>query len=396
MSETVDAFVVPVSFAQERLWLLDRMDPGKAAYGIPLALRLGGALDMDALAAACAELVRRHESLRTLFRWIDGAPMQVILPDGALPLHATDLRDIPADDRDAELRRLLDREAARGFDLERGPLARAHLYRVGDDEHALLIHLHHIITDGWSNSVLLGELAALYAEFAHGLPSPLAEPEIQYADYAEWQREWMAGGALERQMAWHLGALAGAPALLELPTDRPRPPVHSGSAALERFELPAALVERVAELARAENATPFMVLLAAFQLLLGRWSRQRDVVVGTPVANRARPETAGVVGFFVGTLALRGDLSGDPSFRVLLRRVRDAALGGFANADVPFERLVDALHAPRSAAHSPVFQAMFILQNTPEARMDFGGVTAERIETGPAHAPFDLTLGLRA
>jgi amino acid adenylation domain-containing protein len=396
MSEMVDAYLVPVSFAQERLWLLDRMDPGKAAYGIPLALRLRGALHADALAAACAELARRHESLRTLFRWIDGAPMQVILPDGALPLDSTDLRGVPAAGREAELRRLLDREAARGFDLERGPLARAHLYRVDEDDHALLIHLHHIITDGWSNSVLLGELAALYAAFARGLPSPLPEPEIQYADYAEWQREWLAGGALERQRAWHLAALAGAPTLLELPTDRPRPPVQSGSAALERFQLPAALVERVAELARAENATPFMILLAAFQLLLGRWARQRDVVVGTPVANRARPETAGVVGFFVGTLALRGDFAGDPAFRVLLRRVRDAALGGFANAELPFERLVDALHAPRSAAHSPVFQAMFILQNTPEVGMDFGGVRAERIETGPGHAPFDLTLGLRA
>ena len=392
----VDAYVVPVSFAQERLWLLDRMDPGTAAYVIPLALRLRGALDADALAAACGELARRHESLRTVFQWIDGAPMQVILPEGALPLRVVDLADLPLADREDEALRRLRREAGRGFDLARGPLARARLYRISADHHLFLLHLHHIVTDGWSNGVLLGELAALYAAFSRGLPSPLAEPELQYADYAEWQREHLAGGALERQLAWWKDALAGAPSLLELPTDRPRPAVQSGHGALHRFDLAPALTEAVSTLARAEGATPFMVLLAAFQAFLGRWSRQDDVVVGTPVANRTRPETKGVVGFFVGTLPLRADLHGDPSFRALLRQVRETALGAFARGDLPFERLVDELKAPRSAAHSPVFQAMFVLQNTPRAALDFGGVTAEPVEMESTHAPFDLTLGLRA
>ncbi|HEX2204791.1 MAG TPA: amino acid adenylation domain-containing protein [Longimicrobium sp.] len=392
----VDAYVVPVSFAQERLWLLDRMDPGKTAYVVPLALRLRGALDAGALQRACDELARRHESLRTVFQWIDDGPMQVVLPDAALPVRRVDLSATAADAREGELRRRLAEETARPFDLAQGPLVRARLYRLGEADHVLLLHLHHIVTDGWSNGVIVGELAALYTAFARGGSSPLPEPELQYADYAEWQREQLEGARLERQLAWWTAALAGAPALLELPADRPRPPVQSGRGAVERFALPPDALDAVQALARAEGATPFMVLLAAFQALLGRYARQDDVVVGTPAANRARPETHGVVGFFVNTLALRGDLSGDPSFRALLRRVRETTLGAFAHPDLPFERLVDALKAPRSAAHAPVFQAMFILQNTLETALSFHGLGAERMELDAAHAPFDVTLGLRA
>jgi amino acid adenylation domain-containing protein len=393
---TVEATVAPLSFAQERMWLLDRMDPGKTVYSVPLALRLRGELDADALRRALDALSARHDSLRTVIQRVDGEAMQVIAPDAGLPLRVADLAAVPEAEREAEVRRRLRVESARPFDLERGPLARARLYRLAARDHVLLLHLHHVITDGWSNGVLLGELSALYGAFARGLPSPLAEPELQYADYAEWQRERLSGAALERELAFWRQALAGAPALLELPADRPRPPVQSGRGGMERFHLSNDLAEAVDALARAEGATAFMVMLAAFQALLGAYSGQRDVVVGTPIANRTRPETRGVVGCFVNTLALRGDLTGDPTFRALLGRVRETVLGAFAHQEMPFERLVDELKVPRSAAHTPVFQAMFILQNTPDAELALPGLRAEGVEVDGGHAPFDLTLGLRA
>ncbi|HEV7587140.1 MAG TPA: amino acid adenylation domain-containing protein [Longimicrobium sp.] len=393
---TVEATVAPLSFAQERMWLLDRMDPGKTVYSVPLALRLRGELDGDALRRALDALSARHESLHTVIQLVDGEAMQVIAPDAGLPLRIADLSDVPEHEREAEVRRMLRAESARPFDLERGPLARARLYRLEARDHVLLVHLHHVITDGWSNGVLLGELSALYGAFARGLPSPLADPELQYADYAEWQRERLSGAALERELAYWRQALAGAPALLELPTDRPRPPVQSGRGGMERFHLPNDLADAVDALARAEGATPFMVLLAAFQALLAAYSGQNDVIVGTPIANRTRPETRGVVGCFVNTLALRGDLRGDPTFRALLGRVRETVLDAFAHQEMPFERLVDELKVPRSAAHTPVFQAMFILQNTPDSGLSLPGLEAEGVEVDGGHAPFDLTLGLRA
>ena len=391
----VDAYVVPASPSQQRLWMLDRMDPGRATYAVPIVLRLRGALDGDALRRALDALAARHESLRTVFRWLDGGPMQVVFPDGRLPVRAVDVASVAAEAREAEVRRRLADEAARPFDLEAGPLARVCLYRLAADEHVLLINLHHIVTDGWSNGVLMRELGALYGAFARGEPSPLPEPELQYADYAEWQRERLSGARYEESLAYWRGALAGAPALLELSTDRPRPPVWEGRGAVERFRLPAELADAAGALARAEGCTPFMVLLAAFQALLGRYARQRDVVVGTPVANRARPETRDVVGFFVNTLALRADLSGDPTFRALLHRVRDTALGAFAHQEMPFERLVDALKVPRSAAHAPLFQAMLILQTAGDGTASLPGLEVEQVQVEGTHAPFDLTLGLR-
>jgi amino acid adenylation domain-containing protein len=391
----VDAYVVPVSFSQQRLWMLDRMDPGRTTYAVPIALRLRGALDTDALRAAFDELSARHESLRTVFRWLEGGPMQLVFPDAALPVESVDLTGVDADAREAEVQRRLADQAARPFDLEAGPLARVHLYRLAADEHVLLINLHHIVTDGWSNAVLLRELGALYGAFARGQASPLDEPELQYADYAEWQRERLAGAVYADHLAFWRGALAGAPALLELPADRPRPPVWEGRGAAESFHLPRELADAVEALARAEGCTPFMVLLAAFQALLGRYARQTDVVVGTPVANRARPETQGVVGFFVNTLALRADLAGDPDFRTHLLRVRETALGAFAHQEMPFERLVDELKVPRSAAHAPVFQAMFILQTAGDGAASIPGLAVETVAVPGMNAPFDLTLALR-
>ncbi|HEX2207627.1 MAG TPA: amino acid adenylation domain-containing protein [Longimicrobium sp.] len=393
-AESVEAFVAPASFGQERFWVMDRMDPGKAAWSLPLTLRLRGALDIDALREALTELSARHESLRTVLRWMDGGLAQVILPTASLPLRMEPAAGETPEAREADARRSVMAEIARPFDLERGPLVRARLYRVDADHHLFLLILHHAVTDGWSNGILVRELAALYGAFARGEASPLPEPELQYADFAEWQREQMTGALLERQLAWWRGALAGAPALLELPADRPRPPVHDGRGATEPVRIPGDVAAGVHALARAHGATPFMVLLAAFQALLARWARQESVVVGTPVAGRPRPETRDVVGYFVNTLALRADLGGDPSFDEILRRVRESVLGAFGNQDLPFERLVDDLNVPRSAAHAPVFQAMFVLQNTPDAPLAIPGLTVEGVEMDGGTSPFDLRLGL--
>jgi amino acid adenylation domain-containing protein len=393
--ERVRAYAAPVSFSQQRLWMLDRMDPGRAMYAVPLALRLRGALDGGALRRALDALGERHESLRTVFRWMEGGAMQVVLPRGALPVELVDLTPVDGGGREAELRRRLADEAARPFDLEQGPLARIHLYRLDADDHVLLLNLHHVVTDGWSTGVLLRELSALYGAFARGEPSPLSAPGLQYADYAAWQREHLSGAVYQAHLAYWKEALANAPALLELPVDRPRPAVWEGRGAAERFRLPPEVADAVDALARAEGCTPFMVLLAAFQALLGRYARQDDVVVGTPVANRARPETRDVVGFFVNTLALRAELSGDPSFRGLLHRVREGAMGAFAHQEMPFERLVDELKVPRSAAHSPVFQVMFSLQTADDAGASLPGFRSERVPVEGTHAPFDLTLALR-
>ncbi|HEX2208932.1 MAG TPA: condensation domain-containing protein, partial [Longimicrobium sp.] len=391
----VTASAAPVSFSQQRLWMLDRMDPGRAIYAVPLALRLRGELDADALQKALDGLAERHESLRTVFRWMEGGAMQVILPRGALPVESIDLTPVAADAREDDLRRRLMDESSRPFNLERGPLARVRLYRMAAAEHVLLINLHHVVTDAWSTGVLLRDLAALYAAFAAGEEASLPAPEVRYADYAAWQRERLAGDFYDAQVAFWRDALAGAPALLELPADRPRPPVWEGHGASERFRLPRGVADAVDALARAEGCTPFMVLLAAFGGLLGRYARQEDVVIGTPVANRARPETRDVVGFFVNTLALRTDLSGDPPFRTLLRRVREGTLGAFAHQEMPFERLVDELKVPRSAAHAPVFQVMFSLQTADDGPAPLPGLEIGRVPVPGTHAPFDLTLALR-
>ncbi|MBV9108645.1 MAG: amino acid adenylation domain-containing protein, partial [Gemmatimonadetes bacterium] len=428
--ERVRAYTAPVSFSQQRLWMLDRMDPGRALYAVPLALRLRGPLDHAALQRALDALAERHESLRTVFRWMEGGAMQVVLPRGALPVELVDLSSLDANAHglqgtgyrlqpatapmatlaesagcnlspvtcnlspEAELRRRLADEAARPFDLEQGPLARVHLYRLDADHHVLLLNLHHVITDGWSTGVLLRDLAALYGAFSRGEPSPPSAPGLQYADYSAWQREHLSGAAFDAQLAYWKEALADAPALLELPGDRPRPPVWDGTGAAERFRLPREVADAAGALARAEGCTPFMVLLAALQALLGRYARQDDVVVGTPVANRARPETRDVVGCFVNTLALRAELSGDPGFRALLHRVREGAIGAFAHQEMPFERLVDELKVPRSAAHAPLFQVMFSLHAADDGTVALPGLRTEPVPVAGTQALFDLTLVL--
>ncbi|HEX6747472.1 MAG TPA: amino acid adenylation domain-containing protein [Longimicrobium sp.] len=385
---------LPLSFAQERLWFIDQLEPGNAAYNVPVALELRGALDVAALERALGEVVRRHEPLRTVFAHDGDAPTQVVQPFAGFPLPVADLTSLQGDEREAETERILADEATRAFDLATGPVLRARLLRRGDGDHVLSLVLHHVATDAWSSGVLFGELAALYDAFRRGDESPLADLPVQYADFAAWQRGWLRGPALERQAAYWRRRLAGIPAVLDLPADRPRPAVQDLAGALLPFSLPADAVAGARALARQEGATPFMVLLAAFSALVHRLTGEEDVVVGTPIANRMRPELERLVGFFDNTLALRADVSRDPGFRALLARVRETTLEAYAHQDVPFEKLVDELKTERSLSHTPLFQVMLTLQNAPTASavpaLGEVEVLPRAVETGTSR--FDLTL----
>jgi len=386
---------LPLSFAQERLWFLHRLDPGSTTYNMHVPLRLRGPLDVAALERALGEIVRRHESLRTVFRDVDGLPAQVVAPAAGFALPVDDLSALDDAEREAELRRRVEDAARRPYDLAAGPLFRAALLRLGEEDHALLLGMHHVVSDGWSVGVLFRELSALYAAYREGADSPLPELPVQYADFAAWQRGEPAGRALERQLAYWRERLAGAPALLALPTDRPRPAVQTHRGAYEQLDLPDALPERLRALGRSGGATLYMVLLGAFQSLLTRYAGTEDVVVGTPTAGRTRRETEELIGFFVNTLVLRTDLSGDPAFRELLGRVREATLGAFEHQDVPFERLVAELQPERSLSHSAVTQVMFAVNDgAGGSAAELAGVRVEHAGAEPDTATFDLSLSL--
>jgi amino acid adenylation domain-containing protein len=385
---------LPLSFAQERLWFLHRMDPASTAYNLPIALRLEGALDVAALERALGEVVRRHEVLRTTFRGGEDDPVQVIAPFDGFTLPVEDLTRLDAEGREAAARRAADDDATHPFDLAAGPLFRARLLRLAEGDHALLLAMHHAVGDGWSTGVFFRELSALYGAYREGRGSPLADPPVQYADYAVWQRERLRGDALERQLAYWRERLAGVPELLELPTDRPRPAVVTHRGAYEPAALPAGLLERLRALARREGATLYMVLLGAFQLLLSKYAGTVDVVVGSPVAGRTRGEVEGLIGCFVNTLVLRTDLSGDPTFRALLQRVREGTLGAYEHQDVPFERLVEELRVERSLSRHPLVQVTFAVQD-----VEGPGEALAELRIGPLQAElrvakFDLTLSL--
>ena len=352
-----------LSFAQQRLWFLDQLEPNSAAYNIPAGVRLTGALNIEALSHALNEVVRRHESLRTTFAVVGGQPVQVIAEPAAVELPVVDLSMLDDEEREERARALSAEESVRPFDLGAGPLLRVRLVQMGDESHMLMLTLHHIIADGWSMQVLVAELTTLYAAFSQGRPSPLAELPVQYADYAAWQRRLLQGELLESQLAYWRAQLAGAPPALELPTDRARPRRLSARGAKENFQIPAGLTAELKALGRHEGTTLFMTLLAAFQTLLHRCSGQDDIVVGVPVAGRRQLETEALVGLFVNTLALRTDLSGDPIFNALLRRVREATLAAYAHQDVPFERVVEELRPVRSLGRAPLYQVLFTLQN---------------------------------
>jgi amino acid adenylation domain-containing protein len=384
--------VAPLSFAQTRLWFFDRLEPDSATYILPLALRLTGALSPAVLRAVLAEVVRRHEALRTTFDEREGEPVQVIAAPSFLRLPTVDLAGLPVERREAAAQELARATALRPFDLERGPLFRPTLVRLAPAEHILLLDIHHIVADGWSIGVLVREISALYGAALAGAPSPLPELLIQYADFAVWQRSWFQGEALERQLAYWRLRLAGSPAVLELPTDRPRPSAPSRNAGRLLVTFGGELSRRLPRFAQTHEASLFMVLLAALQALLRRLSGQTDITIGSPVANRNRGEIEPLIGFFVNTLVLRGDLAGDPSFREVLAQARQTTLEAYAHQDLPFERLVEELQPERRLAVTPLFQVLCILQNAPLGRLDLPGLSLEPVDSGTASTPFDLEL----
>ncbi|MBZ4400293.1 amino acid adenylation domain-containing protein [Myxococcus sp. AS-1-15] len=378
----------PLSFAQQRLWFLSQVDAGGFSYNVPFFARLQGRLDVPALERALSDLVRRHESLRTTFGEEAGRPVQHILPDVAVTLRVAQVAD------EAEARREAEAEARRPFDLGTGPMLRARLLRVAEDDHVLLLMLHHISCDGWSLGVLERDLRELYAAHTEGRAPVLPALPIQYADHAVWQRDWLKGELLDEQLAWWTELLTGAAPSLELPLDRPRPPVQTFLGATVAVPLSPSLSQAVKALGRAESVTPFMLLLACFQVLMSRYSGQRDVVVGTPISGRNRRELENLIGFFVNTLAPRVDVDPEESFRSLLGRVRQVCLGAYARQDVPFETLVEALRPPRDLSRSPLFQVMFVIQG-PRSLPSLPGLVEQEVSFDSGMSKFDLICFLR-
>ncbi|GHO79997.1 hypothetical protein KSD_77680 [Ktedonobacter sp. SOSP1-85] len=385
---------LPLSFAQQRLWFLDQLEPGQATYNVPTALKLKGSIVANAFEQSLQEVVNRHEVLRTTFATRDGQPVQIIHPTNQANVTWIDLSQLVGQDQVEEGERLAQLEAQLPFDLERGPVLRMHLVRLSIREHIMLMTMHHCISDAWSRGIFSREMLQLYQAFSQQKPNPLAPLPVQYADYALWQRSWLQGAVLQQQMDYWKEHLAGI-VPLELPTDHPRPPIQTFRGASAHSELPASMSAALLNLSRQHGVTLFMTLLAAFQVLLARYSGQDDIAVGTPIANRSYPEVEGLIGFFVNTLVMRADLSGNPSFVELLSRVRVAALGAYGHQDLPFERLVEELQPSRDLQRSPLFQVMFILQHKQEQTLeDTTGLELEGFPEEKTTSKFDLTLAL--
>ena len=383
---------IPLSYAQQRLWIVDQLDPGAALYNLATTLKLRGRLDAGALRGALEALVARHEALRTCFVADGGTPAQVVVADAAMAVPCEDLSALPAPEREGRARALAAEEAAVPFDVARAPLLRARLLVLSDDEHWLLLTMHHIITDEWSNAILVAELIELYAVLSRGEGSALTPLRIQYADYALWQRAWLEGTAVKRQLEYWAAQLGGGDYVLALPSDLPRPPRPSTEGAGHRLVLGRALKDRLAELANRAGATLFMTVLAGFQILLARYAGQREIRIGVPIANRNRAEVDGVVGFFSNTQVLRGEVRGADSTREHLQRVRAVVLEAQANQDLPFERLVEALQPERRASQNPLFDVMLSWHHE-EARDPAQSGLAIDWEVPPERvAKFDLCL----
>ncbi len=368
------------------------MEPGLSAYNIPAAVRLTGPLDLAALEQSLNEIIKRHESLRTTFREVDGRPTQVIAPTLTIKLPVVDLRKLPARERENEVRRLVTAEAQLPFDLSQGPLVRGTVLRLGEEEHVGLLTMHHIVSDGWSAGIMVREMATLYVALRAGGSSPLPALPIQYADFAHWQRQWLQGDVLATQIAYWKERLAGAPTLIDLPTDHPRPALQTFRGAHQSLVLSRHVQDGLKALSRQEGMTQFMTLLAAFKVLLYRYTSQDDLIVGTPIANRNRLETEGLIGFFVNALVLRTDLSGNPPFREFLRQVREVCLGAYAHQDLPFDRLVEELQVKRDLNRNPLFQVMFALHDASLRAVELAGLTLSPVEGERETAHFDLTV----
>ena len=380
-----------VSFAQQRLWFLDQIEENRALYNVPRAMRLSGALDIPALQRTLNELVSRHEPFRTYFASVDGTLRQIISEKAELPLTRIDL----SEDRADRATEIIREESLRPFDLAHGPIIRATLLRLGEHEHILLLCTHHIVSDAWSAGILFRELEALYNAFSTGKPSPLAPLPIQYADYAEWQRNWLQGEVLESQLSYWKNQLQDVTGILDLPTDRPRAAGQLSRGAYKVHTLSHDLSSRLAELSKREGATLFMTLLAAFQTLLWRYSNQDDIVVGSPIAGRNRVEIEDLIGFFINTLVLRANLSGNPTFKALLDQVKGTAVGAYAHQDLPFEKLVEELQPQRDLNRNPLFQVMFQFQNTAPPQPNLNGLSTTRVKLPTETAKFDLLLLVR-
>lgn len=385
---------IPLSFTQERLWFLEQLDPNQPLYNEPTALRLRGVLNIAALEQSLNEIVQRHESLRTTFTTGNGQSVQIITPSLNLNIPVVSLQSLSTGELENSVQSLAIEEASQPFDLGKDPLLRVKLLQLNETEYVLLLTMHHIICDRWSFAILVQELMTLYQAFSSGQPSSLAELPIQYADYAIWQRHYLTGEVLEQQTSYWEKQLINAPTLLELPTDHPRPPVMSNRGAKLSFKISPELTQALKELSQQEEATLFITLLTAFKVLLYRYTQQTDILVGTTIAGRNREEIEKLIGFFVNTIVLRTDLDGKPSFRELLRRVREVALGAYAHQDLPFEQLVEKLKPQRSLSHTPLFQVMFQLQNTPHQTLELPGLTWEILQFHNHTAKFDLSLSM--
>ncbi|MCG8364581.1 MAG: amino acid adenylation domain-containing protein, partial [Pseudanabaenales cyanobacterium] len=385
---------LPLSFAQQRLWFLDQLEAGETPYNMTAAVRLTGRLNVAALDRVVQEIIQRHEILRTSFPMVDGAPCQVIVPSLTATLPVINLQELPEAEQAAQLQQLTIKEAQHSFDLANGPLLRFTLLRLADQSYGLIVNMHHIISDAWSVGILLREIAVLYEAFSNAQSSPLPKLPIQYADFAHWQRQWLQGEALENQLAYWRRQLAEAPALLELPTDRPRPPVQTFQGGVECRHLDAHLTAQLKTLSQRSGTTLFMTLLTAFVALLSRYSGQRDIVVGSPIANRQRAELEAVIGFFINTLALRVQIDRSDTVTELLHKVRCLALDAYAHQDAPFEQVVEDLQPERTLAYSPLFQVMFVLQNAPLAPLALPGMTLTPLAVETVPAKFDVTLSM--
>lgn len=391
----------PLSYAQQRLWSLDRIQPGSAALNLPVAFRLEGPLQTAALERALAEVVQRQGSLRTTFVLDQGFPMQVVSPAAAIHLPQVDLSALPEAGRQDEARELARVIAGLPFDLARGPLVRAALLRLDPCEHVAVLSLHRIVTDNWSSGVLareIGRFYAAHAESTEGAEGTLLEPPplpVQYTDFAAWQRQWLRGEVFDEQLGWWRDRLRGAPALSDLPADRPRPGTLSGRGATRSFALPAELLAALYRLCRRQGTTLFMALLAGFQVLFHRLTGREEMLLGTDVANRDQTELEGMIGFFANQLVLRGDLSGNPSFREVLRRARAAALDAYAHQDLPFERVVEACGAVRDPDAFPFFQVKLVMQDAPFEARGLAGLDLVPLDLEKGISQLDLVLTFR-
>ncbi len=387
-----DAFVLPASFAQERLWFLDQLKPNQATYNMASTAHIRTPLNREALEQSLNALIQRHETLRTTFLVQDGQPMQAIAPTLTIPLPLVDLQSLPQEHRQVEALRFVNEQAKQPFDLARGPLLRLHLLRLGAQEHLLLLVIHHSIFDGWSIDVFFRELETLYQAALTQQPAVLPDLPIQYADFAAWQRDWLQGSVLADQLSYWKTRLAEAPSVLELPTDHPRPPVASTHGARCVFSLPQPLSTALKAMSQQESVSLFTVLTAAFQTLLSRYSGQEDILLGTVSADRGQAETEHLIGFLVNTLVLRTDLSGNPTFRDLLGRVREGLLQAQEHQDVPFEYLVKELQPDRSSGQNPFFQVMLAFETRkPDSP---SGWVLNQIDIKTETAKFDLSLEL--